>query len=213
MHVASFLLLLLLLTTTFRFVGAELLVTMEDADLSLVLDCKQSDNPIIHTTTSYNRLHSLHRADSLDSQTTQKTNNYTNTTQSNNPIQKDQFSIGEKVVENNILAKVLSMIPNLHLVNCRVRLTFKDYSPQKQNYYNNSQNGNSNNNNNYNNNRTELDTTLVLGIDFLSVTTGQEFISHVQTQVNSQQQNKSATTKQCSIPTCRKTKTNNTYQR
>lgn len=77
-------------------------------------------------------------------------------------------TVGERVLADNGLARMISAIPHLFLRDVRVRLIIRSEPPNK------SDTGEPNPN----------DTMVEIGIDFLSVTSAEDILSHFQEQVN-----------------------------
>jgi len=140
-------------TLNIRLVGKELHVTVEDAHLILEAVPNESDEEGDDTKSKAQKPSNIDRSTSSSSVNSETE---ISVADENNEVEP---TIGEKVKKKSLLAKYLSMIPHLFLRDCRVSLILPEEAEKESP-------------------SDDIDdcTLFELGIDFLSVTSGDDFM-------------------------------------
>ncbi len=137
-------------TLNIRYIGNDLHVTIEDAHLIVEAvptnEPNQKDDKEAATSPRSNAKHDLPSVSNVDLPT--------------EPTEQKKSTIGEKIEEKSMIARYLSLIPHLFLRDCRLTLIF----PEETGYDDNAPNS------------CDDCTILEFGIDFLSVTSGDDFV-------------------------------------
>ena len=146
-------------TLNIRFVGKELHVTVEDAHLIIeALPLGSTDDESNFEADNDEAKNHIHvRSDSTVSETS-----VDSIPDGNNAQAVDSTTVGEKIKKKSMLARYLSMIPHLFLRDCRVSLILPEESDLDDNESSSNSVGDC--------------TVFECGIDFLSVTSGDDFI-------------------------------------
>eukprot|EP00956_Cyclotella_meneghiniana_P009435 scaffold13029_cov68-Cyclotella_meneghiniana.AAC.5 len=146
-------------TLNIRFVGKELHVTVEDAHLIIeALPVGTTDDESNFDQNNDETKNHIHvRSDSTVSETS-----VDSIPDGNSGPAVDSTTFGEKIKKKSMLARYLSMIPHLFLRDCRVSLILPGESDLDDNESSSSSVGDC--------------TVFECGIDFLSVTSGDDFI-------------------------------------